>query len=329
MERTSSQLHPCTGPTTAFSPCFSMPTGIIFIGCLVLVSWVIQLLPVISVPITGAAIGYLLNLSNFNNYTYGVFGVCDTSRNVCSTSGIGYPVTDLFYYDAMGVDVSDDDLAQIQLPSDATHSISKLLVVHLVAFCSTSALLLTTMLLLLLLYLYTKYPGFMLRNLLPGVMVKLPDTKPQRKNTTPYLEWMLLFALFSFLLTLLAFLADILLFIPRLGALGWIQLIPISLMAFIASLVCLMKRSISSRRHLEEEVYTASKRKSRNGRWANESDSDDGFYIYTNGFYSANNDDRQSLEVHILAGRNELHDLPRVSEDLGDEIALRNMRRES
>lgn len=313
-----------------------MHSGIIFIGCLSLVSWVVQFLPVISVPITGRLINYELHFSTFNNYTYGVFGVCDISRNVCSHPTIGYPSSDLFYYDHMGVSVTDEELAEIGLPSDATRSISKLLVVHIVAFCFTSALMLESILLLVVLYVHDKHPGLLLLSLLRCHNKNATEQpiKPRKKDITPYLEWMLLFSLLSFVLTLLAFLADILLFIPRLSFLGWIQLLPILLMALIASLVCFMKRSISSRRHLEEEeAYPANEMRSKNGilpRWADDTGSDDGFYVYTNGFYTANNDtDRQSPEVHILGPGRHYSDETRHSEDLGDGIELRNIRRES
>lgn len=311
-----------------------MHSGIIFIGCMSLVSWVIQFLPVISVPITGPLINYELHFSTFNNYTYGVFGVCDIARNICSEPSIGYPKSDLFYYDSIGVSVDDEQLSDIQLPSDATKSISKLLVVHIVAFCFTSALVLESMILLLALYLHEKHPGTLLWGVLRRKPEVHPTQKPRKKDITSYLEWMLLFSMLSFMLTLLAFLADILLFIPRLSFLGWIQLLPILLMALIASLVCLMKRSISSRRHLEEEeTYPANEMRSKNGilpRWADESASDDGFYVYTNGFYTANNEpDRRSTEVHILRPGRHYSDETRQSEDLGDGIELRNMRRES
>lgn len=317
-----------------------MHSGIIFIGCLIFVSWLIQFLPMISVPITGHLINYELRFSKFNNYTYGVFGVCDIARNVCSKPGIGYPNTDLFYYDTVGVYVPDDNLAQIELPSDATYSISKLLVVHVVAFCFTSALILEFVLLLVVLYLHEKHPRTLNHSILGRKQEELvedseaksrSETRSSSKDITSYLNWMLFFSLFSFLLTLMAFLADILLFVPRLSFLGWIQLLPILLMALTASLVCFLKRSISSRRYLEEEAYPADEMKARNGvvpRWVNDSASDDGFYFYTNGFYSANNDaNRRSSEVHVpQSGRSS--EMNRRSQDLADGIELRDLSRQ-
>lgn len=300
-----------------------MHTEAIFIACLSLVSWVIQLLPVISVPITGALINYGLSFCTWGNYTYGVFGVCDSWRHVCSSPAIGYPNTDLFYYDSLGLQVAGEELSEVELPSDATHLISKLLVVHLVAFCFTSALMIDSILLMTVLYLRKKRPGWLLRSVWAK---KDPANTPRKKDITPYLSWMLFFGLFSFLLTLLAFLADILMFIPRLSFLGWIQLLPILLMALIALLVCFMKRSISSRRHLDDEPYFSAGLRGKNTagpRWADDSASDDGFYVYTNGFISANHErDGESPELRVLqSGRL----ASRHSHDLGD-VELRDIR---
>lgn len=306
-----------------------MHSGIVFIGCLSLISWTIQFLPLISVPITGPLINYGLNFSHYNNYTFGVFGVCDVERDVCSQPAIGYPNTDLFYYVISGETVTDEGFAEIELPSDATHSISKLLVVHVVAFCCTSTLMLECVLLIVVLFLHESCPELQILRLLKKHNAVDVETKakPRKKDITPYLEWMLVFSLFLFLLTLLAFLADILLFIPRLSFMGWIQLLPILLMALIALLACFMKRSISSRRHLEEESYPADEMRNKHGvmpRWVDDLASDDGFYVYTNGFYS--NNERSSPDVQVLQPGRHFHD--RSSEDLGEGIELTEMRRE-
>lgn len=257
-------------------------------GILCVICWAIQLLPVISVPITGQHINYDLHFSLYNNFTFGVFGVCDIVRNVCSKPRIGYPVSDLFYYIEIGEDVDEDALDYISLPSDATHSISKLLVVHIVAFFFTSVLLMETCYVLWLVRWDKKHPGVLAWNALKK---KEPSQKkPQKRKLTSHLNWMLSIALLSFVLTLLAFLADILLFIPKLSFLGWIQLLPILVMVFIACLICLFKRSVSSRKHLEDEAHPVDNddMRAKNVRWVDDSASDDGFYIYTNRFHNAN-----------------------------------------
>lgn len=273
-----------------------MHTGLIFIGSLALICWVIQFLPVISVPITAKQIGYSLHFASYNNYTFGVLGVCDTQRNVCSSPQIGYPNNDSFYYVVSGEDTPQEGFQTIQLPSSATHSISKLLVVHIVAFFFTSLLLVESAFIVALDLLDNGKPKWLLRRL--GVQ----RSETRKRDITGYLSLMLLFSLLLFLLTLLAFLADILLFVPRLSSLGWIQLLPTLMMALIASLVCFMKRSIQSRRHLEDNYPAGDiwgKRALHN--WVDDSASDDGIYIYSHGFTS-HNDERFTAE------RNHVHE---------------------
>lgn len=299
-----------------------MHSGLIFIGSLCVICWVIQFLPVISVPITGASINYNLHFSLFNNFTFGVFGVCDIVRNVCSEPQIGYPTSDLFFYVQSGETFDDDSLASIELPSEATHSISKLLVVHIVAFFFTNVLMLVTGFLLWLLH-CDKHPEVLAWK----VWIKPPteSSKPRKRKISGFLNWMFLTALLSFILTLLAFLADVLLFIPKLSFLGWIQLIPILVMAVIASLICFMKRSILSRKHLEEEIYPVNNDEMRAKnvhRWVDDSASDDGFYVYTNGFYSANNNESRAQQSGSVARRTPENN---VTLENGEQIELRDM----
>lgn len=303
-----------------------MHSGVVFIGFLCTVSWVIQLLPVISVPITGKRINYNLHFAISNDIAFGVFGVCDIASDDCSSVRVGYPVT-LFLNDtAADLESNADGLSAIELPSHATYSVSKLLVVHLVAFILTSLLLATTSIFLLISMPEKWWPKYSLVHRLIGwlrgtnltdvddrgsMANTLRSVKRSKKSIARYLNWMLLFALLLFLLTLLAFLADILLFIPLLSYLGWIQLLPIMLMSLISSLLCFMRRSISSRRHLEAEVYPVDGVGGSKSpvRWVNDSDSDDGFYIYTNAFRGRpqqltddqNNElDETDIELHLI-----------------------------
>lgn len=281
-----------------------MHSGIVFIGFLCLVSWAIQLLPVISVPVTGKRVNYALYLSSNNSIVFGVFGVCDLKTHECTKIRVGYPIELFLNGTSTSIENTADGLSNILLPSNNTYSVTKLLVVHFVAFIFTSLLLLTVSLFLLISFSDklmdkpTYWSSFInwLRDSTAtdsddqrSSSVSLRKIKRSRRNISRYLNWMLLFSLFLFLLILLAFLADILLFVPQLSYLGWLQLLPIMLMALISSLLCFMRRSISSRRHLEEEVYSRTRTDSgKHGghmRWVDDSDSDDGFYIYTNAFH--------------------------------------------
>lgn len=279
-----------------------------FVGVLAGICWVIQFLPVISVPITGALINYNLLFAHYNNVTFGVFGVCNTLHNQCTTPRIGYPDTKAYDITQEPTVVFGDGLSGIELPSDATHSISKLLVFHVLGFIFTSMLCISTIMALWSTRYHKLHPGR-----LPWWFQRLSKSTKKKgeksKDLTRLMNVMLLLALLSFFLTLLAFLADILLFIPSLSYLGWIQLIPVSLMAFILSLACLIKRSLSSRRHLEDFV-PAAKSKDVNG----DDESDDGFLIFTDGFTRTKGGrdsvDRNSVDISEAYGENiELHSI--------------------
>ena len=294
-----------------------------FIALLILliVCWVIQLLPVIAVPFTTPDAN--IYLSYYNNYKFGVFGICNVERHICSKPSIGYPSTNSTFY------AYDNDesfgTGGIVLPSDVRYTISKLLVVHVVAFCFSSLLLIVIFGLIIILffkYIKTKkdLEGIQLNDSLHDITIHSDEEDNNNNNNigntnhnnkrasvtinktifdlTPFLNLMLVFTFFSVLTTLLAFLADILLFTPNLSYLGWLQLIPIVLMALVTSMLCFIKRSISSRKFFESEYRYANDdmrimRKTYVDEFWNDNASDDGFYVYTDGFYTRNGDNVQ------------------------------------
>lgn len=278
--------------------------GLITLGVLSTICLVIQLLPVISVPITGHMTNYNLHLSVYNNNSFGVFGVCDLSTDNCSPPSIGYPSTKSEFYGISNPDNYNNQFGGIQLPSRATYTISKLLIVHVLAFGLTALLCIIIAYLLLTLHFGSIHEIF----------ARLPYTKvsdgrdaaadtnelKSKRDITPYLNAMLFISMFSFLTTLLAFLVDILLFIPHLSYLGWLQLIPMIFMTLGASMICFHKRYISSRKYLEDDnKNTNDDMRIRENfdisRWNDDSASDDGFFVYTNGFYSNYNENATYL----------------------------------
>lgn len=330
-----------------------MHTGVLFIGCLCFVCFVVQLLPVISVPLTGENIGYNLHFSLYNNITFGVFGICDFVKHKCSKVAIGYPTKSYEYafQDIKQDEFDEDFFSTVSLPSGATHLISKLLVVHVVAFILTGLLTLECAFVVILTHVDKKYPGSPVWIIFQRAKKKKKKAeteeaassnkdapKKPKRNLLGHFSWMLLLSALSFLLTLLAFLADLILFIPRMSFLAWIQLLPIALMALIASLLCFMKRSISSRRHLDEEYRGKNDDMRNNGvmpRWIDDSASDDGFYVFTNGFYSSGQGPeeevgrRRSSSLHevapvdTLAPTNTNHSID--SHDIAELIELQRM----
>lgn len=280
-----------------------MHSGIVFIGVLCLVSFGVQLLPVISVPITGQKVRYAISFSTNNNISFGVFGVCNLETQKCSPVRVGYPLKDSVTEEVPIYQPDIDTISSINLPSGATHLISKLLVVHILAFCFTSLLTVESFIVAIITHindrntkkqmkLEMKKAGPLTEDINEEQSLEEEEPLPKKRDITGHLNWMLLFAGLSFLLTLLAFLADLILFIPRLSYLGWIQLLPVLLMTLISSLLCFIKRSILSRRHLEEDYHGNNDMRSRgvHPRWIDDSASDDGFYVYTNGFYEGDDD---------------------------------------
>lgn len=292
-----------------------MHSGVLFIAALTLVCWAIQLLPVISVPITGANNDYRFELSHFRNISYGVFGFCQTQYNGCSAPAIGYEGEVIFPYVREELQVGNPIL--MFLPSKAMRAFSKFLFVHVIAFVFASFLLLATWICLV--HEYFGFPDLILRNriasrlkrkdlkklLLSGPTLDVNDDGAQlrylqkrRRLFRIYFDIMIVFAIFSFLLALLGFLADILMFVSNLGWVGWIQIAPVLIMALISSLLCFMKRSITSRRHLEEEVYALGTVSSRQSDLA----SDLGVYIYSSGFFTSS-EDHEMERINIARER--------------------------
>lgn len=323
-----------------------MHKGLILLAVLSCICFVIQLLPVISVPITGSGTNYNLHLSLFNNNTFGVFGLCDLDTITCSRPGIGYPSKDSAFFELSSSTDYDDQFGGIELPSKATYTISKLLVVHVLGFCLSSLLLILIVWLIVILdideskpksdrtifklkYKVLDRPDFDESKVGQGLQSSSSKKRKKKRDITPFLNWMLVLSLLSFLLTLLAFLVDILLFIPHLSYLGWIQLLPVIVLPIEASIICFSKRSISSRKYFEDDYKKINnddmriRKKVDITRWNEDSASDDGFYVYTNGFYSNYNDNSKSgtpgsLENNRQSGwiRHTPHD------DTGDEGSI-------
>lgn len=305
-----------------------MHSGVIFISILTLICWVIQLLPVISVPITASDARYRIELSNYKNTSFGVFGFCQLQYDSCSEPTIGYVGDVVFPY--VPDEFQSGNPITVFLPNKAMQAFSKLLFVHVIAFVFSSFLLLTTLFCLLHEHFYlpnTKSENKKNNETSPPVD---EDTiyynlQKRRRIFTIYFELMLALSILCFLLALLGFLADILLFNVGLGWVGWIQLAGVLIMALISSLLCFMRRSILSRRHLEEEVYALRRVPST----LSDSASDLSVYIYTNGFVTArdeqrsrNNESRDAVErIEEQTQEIEFND---VNENNDDEEIIHN-----
>lgn len=170
------------------------------------IAFAFQLIAILSVPVTKT-----ITLCTYDGYKFGVFGLCQGDK--CSSVGIGYSDKDI------------DDVDGFSLPSNARHSVSKLLVVHPIA------------------------AGFSLILLLSSLLLHWHGPS----NSLRFLFFLLLWTIPSFLISLLSFLVDILLFVPHLDWGGWIVLAATVLIAVSGVLLCIMRRTVSSRRALKRK----------------------------------------------------------------------------
>lgn len=320
-----------------------MDTSLIVLWAFTCVCFVLQLLPIMSVPLTGKAVDYNLFLSEFNDLKFGVFGVCNITTDTCSLPKIGYPAT------VNNLDSSSSpsgDAGFLQLPSRTRYTVSKLLIVHVVGF-SFSAILFLILGGLVLNSLWQDRQRRKLKQsrqlLSPQALVHLKKlirrARPPKKCDgflVPYLTINLMLSLLSFLLTLLAFLVDILLFVPHLGYVGWLQLCPVVITMVIACMLCFMKRSIESRR-LYDRPYVVEFDDMRTKRSSNDlsrfsTASDDGFFVYTNGFYSSQKPETAVLDSELHEPQWEWHnrnDQPSPAPTPSDEVLANSHHRPS
>ncbi|KAL6713431.1 regulator of ime2 [Lecanora helva] len=157
-------------------------------------------------------------LAKFNGVTFGVFGYCKQSG--CSKIQIGYPV------DAKSLFGDTNDDADFSLPSTARTDLSAILIVHPVAA------LLTLICLILAATSHLHSPSHSPRYLLALIILSVP----------------------TLLITLLAFLVDILLFVPHLAWGGWIVLASTLLILASGIVTCAMRRTLVGRKARKKRI---------------------------------------------------------------------------
>ncbi|KAL7267751.1 hypothetical protein RUND412_009647 [Rhizina undulata] len=148
-----------------------------------------------------------IQIASFGDISFGVFGYCVGSS--CTGVRIGYNTDDL----TTGTTTNASDFS---LPSQARNSLTKLLIVHPIAAFFTLVLLFLS----LLSHLHS------------------PSHSPG------YLLALLLLCLPTFMLALLAFLVDILIFLPHVQWGGWVVLAATVLIGFSGMILCGMRRTL-------------------------------------------------------------------------------------
>ncbi|KKY25239.1 putative ph signal transduction protein [Diplodia seriata] len=147
-------------------------------------------------------------LAEFNGITYGVFGYCTTKG--CSDLGIGYTTAE--------DDGLFDSSSDFDLPSGARHTLSAILIVHPVA----------------------AFLALVCFALAFAAHFHAPSHSPR------YLMILLVLIFPTLLVSLLAFLVDILLFVPHVAWGGWIVLAATVVIAVSGVVTCAMRRTLGA-----------------------------------------------------------------------------------
>ncbi|KAI9751893.1 MAG: hypothetical protein M4579_005850 [Chaenotheca gracillima] len=155
-----------------------------------------------------------IKLATFNGVDFGVLGYCQGSQ--CSGPSVGYSAR--AFSGGQGNDFS--------LPTNTRHSLSSLLIVHPIAAFLT----------------------LVLFALAAAAHLHSPSHSPR------YLLALLILTLPTLLITLLAFLVDILLFVPHLQFGGWLVLAATILIAASGVLTCAMRRTLVSRKARKKRI---------------------------------------------------------------------------
>ncbi|KAL2867001.1 putative pH signal transduction protein PalI [Aspergillus lucknowensis] len=155
-------------------------------------------------------------LATFDNVEYGVLGYCKAGK--CTAIHVGYTTEDI-----KNTGSSDSDF---NLPSDARKSLSSILIVHpIAAFLTLICLCLAA-----------------------AAHFHAPSHSPR------YLLGLLILLLPTLLVSLLAFLVDILLFVPHLSWGGWIVLAATIILVTCGVVTCAMRRTLVSRKARKRRI---------------------------------------------------------------------------
>lgn len=206
---------------------------------------IFQLLATITAPLTQK-----LGLCQYNDNIFGVFGYCNTVSHICSSAHIGYIETadagypgDIIYEKRNNFRffINDENTIvykvgnllkrstePIRLPTLARPSISKILVLHPIALVVS----------------------VLLFSMCAGLVAF-----PKRTCTKKYTFYLFILSWICFLTTLLAFLADLLLFSSNLSWIGWLSCVSTCFLCVMLGFFFLLRREIASQlaySHLKE-----------------------------------------------------------------------------
>ncbi|KAK7418705.1 regulator of ime2 [Neonectria magnoliae] len=153
-------------------------------------------------------------LGDYNGVTFGVFGFCQSGKG-CSSIGIGYDTSDLI-----------TDSQAFDLPSGVRTTLSAILVVHPVAALMTLVL----------------------------FIMAVVGHMHAPAHSSRYLLIVFIFIFIDFLVCLLAFLIDVLLFVPHLAWGSYIVLAATILVAMSGLITCAMRRTLIGRKDRQKRI---------------------------------------------------------------------------
>ncbi|CAN8100115.1 unnamed protein product [Discula destructiva] len=156
-----------------------------------------------------------ISLGAFNGFTFGVFGYCDGTN--CSPIEIGYSTESL---------ANDGTASDFDLPTSTRSTLSTILIVHPVAGLVT----------------------------LINLILALVSHLHAPSHSSRYLLAVFLVSILNLLLCLLAFLVDVLLFVPHMAFGSYFVLAATILVALGTVVSCAMRRTIVSRKARKKRI---------------------------------------------------------------------------
>ncbi|KAK2075156.1 hypothetical protein P8C59_009305 [Phyllachora maydis] len=154
-------------------------------------------------------------LGSFGDFNFGVFGFC--KGDTCSPMEIGYDTSGLF---------STIDNSSFDLPSGARKTLSAILIVHPVAAGVT---------------------------LLMSILALVAHLHSP-SHSSRYLLLLFIFGVLNFLVCMMAFLVDVLVFVPHMAWGAYITLAAAILVAMAMVVACAMRRTIVSRKARKRRI---------------------------------------------------------------------------
>lgn len=182
-------------------------TPLFLLWCMFTIVTVIQIFPIASIPVGS------IRLSKYRRFEYGIWGWCfhDFDDNgffskKCTKVRIGFKPVD-----------TSVGSSTLKLPSESKYEVSKLLVVHLICLGVSGII----------------WGG-----------LSLGFTSRYIRNNTTFILIGAILAMTDFLLTLLSFLVDLMLFSVWLNWPGWLMLFATTLLAICGSMLWSFRRAV-------------------------------------------------------------------------------------